>query len=284
MEQTIQFDAGILDRFLDALRSEDRSAATVQKYARDLNGLLDYMSREGLDGLSKDVLVGYKRHIAGTRAPSSVNAALSAVNKLASFLGHPELKLPFVRIQHRAFRDAGRDLTRKDYDRLVDTAYARGQERLGLVLETLGSAGLRISELKFVTVEAVRRGQAEIDMKSKVRVVMLPKKLCRKLLAWCGSAGISGGPVFLTRTGRTLTRQEIWREMKTLCAHAGIPESKVYPHNFRHMFATAFYGECKDIVKLADVLGHSNVNTTRIYLISSGREHARQLDKLGLVR
>ena len=284
MTESVMFDSGILSAFLDQLAIEDRAPATVEKYGRDLRALLEWMTARGLGGLDAGTLRDYRHCLAGSRAPSSANSALSAVNRLTAYLGRPDLKLPFLRIQKKAFRDASEDLTRDDYIRLVDTAYGRGQERLGLVLETFGSTGMRASELRHVTVDAVKSGKALIDLKGKLRTVMFPPRLQSKLLDYCAERGISEGSVFLTRSGAALSRQEIWREMKTLCEKAGIPAAKVYPHNLRHMFATAFYEQSGDLVKLADVLGHSSVDTTRIYLITSGIEHARQLEMLGLVR
>lgn len=279
--QSLIVDRCVVEQFLGHLASMERSHNTIVKYRHDLNGFCDWLG--GAD-VTKEKLLEYKHALQlHGKAPSSINSTLSALNHLMAWLGHPELKLAFLKIQQKVFREAERDLTKADYDKLVDTAYGSGKERLGLVLETLGATGMRISELQYVTVEALCCGQADIDLKNKLRTVMLPSKLCQKLKAYCKKQGISSGEVFRTRTGRALTRQEIWREMKVLCRACRIPDSKVYPHNFRHMFATVFYSSCKDIVKLADVLGHSSVNTTRIYLISSGKEHAKQLEKLNLV-
>lgn len=271
-----------VDGFLEDLVLRERAPSTVCQYKRDLSGFLDYVSGRPVD---KSLLLEYKRDLQDSgRAPSSVNSILSAVNGFLSWAGRPDLRLGFLKIQKRVFRDASQDLTRKDYEKLVDTAYAGGKTRLGLLLETLGSTGMRVSELKFVTVESVRAGVADIDMKGKLRTVMIPRKLGVKLLEYCMDNHIASGHVFITKFGTPMTRQSIWRDMKALAVRARIPESKVYPHNFRHMFATVFYSSCHDIVKLADVLGHGSIDTTRIYLISSGREHARQLDRLDLVR
>lgn len=272
----------LIEQFLAHLVSMERSRNTIAKYRHDLNVFCVWL---GAEPLTKEKLLEYKHEMqSGGRAPSSINSTLSALNHMVAFMGHPELKLNFLKVQQKVFRETEKDLTKADYDKLVDKAYALNKTRLGLVLETLGATGMRVSELRYITVQAVHEGYADIDLKSKLRTVMLPSRLCRKLKDYCKANKIMSGEVFITRTGRSLTRQEIWREMKSLCKACKIPDSKVYPHNFRHMFAVVFYSSCKDIVKLADVLGHSSINTTRIYLISSGKEHAKQLEKLGLVR
>lgn len=275
-------DQALIDAFLKDLVLKERSANTVMKYGRDLAGFSVW-----LDGraVTKDLLLSYKHCLLDSgRAPSSVNSSLSAVNGFLAWAGRPDLKAGFLKIQRKAFLDASQELTREDYARLVDAAYGAGRTRLGLLLETLGSTGIRVSELRYVTAAAARDGRTDINLKGKIRTILIPSRLRLKLLAYARDAGIREGPVFRTRTGSLLSRQSVWRDMKQLALRAGIPASKVYPHNFRHMFASVFYGSCKDIVKLADVLGHSSVNTTRIYLIASEREHARQLDALDLVR
>ena len=181
------------------------------------------------------------------------------------------------------FRDAARDLTRADYERLLDAAEHTGQRRLALVMETLCGTGIRVSELRYITVDAARRGRADISLKGKIRTILIPRKLSKKLLAYAKSESISSGEVFRTRTGRALSRRQIWFELKQLCRAAGIAASRVFPHNFRHLFAQTFYRATRDIAKLADVLGHSSIETTRIYLVSTGEEHQRQLERLGLV-
>ena len=208
---------------------------------------------------------------------------LAALNGLFHFLGWNEVRAKFLKIQRKMFRDSGRELTRADYDALVAAAHERGQERLALLMETICATGIRVSEVRYITVETVRQGRAEVSLKDKIRVIMLPAKLCRKLLKYAGKNKTVSSEIFLTRNGNPLTRRQIWAEMKALCKYAGVEASKVFPHNLRHLFATAFYRACKDIAKLADVLGHSSIETTRIYLLTSGAEHQRQLDRLGFV-
>ena len=181
------------------------------------------------------------------------------------------------------FRDESKDLDADEYQRLVDTAYRLNNRRLGLVIETICGTGIRVSELEYITVDAVRAGKAEIVLKGKVRVILMPGRLVRKLLDYAGEQNISVGQIFRTRSGKNLSRRQIWAEMKKLCAAADVESSKVFPHNLRHLFAKTFYQVHGDIVRLADVLGHSSIDTTRIYLLSTGAEHVRQLDCLGLV-
>lgn len=271
-----------VEEFLNELRERERAGNTINKYRHDLDAF-----REFLDGrpVTKDLVLEYKRLLQSSgKAACSINSILSAINHFVTWAGRSDLRTAFLKIQRRVFRDTSQDLTREDYDRLVDAVYGGGNRRMGLLLETLGATGIRISELRYLTVETVSDGKADVDMKSKIRTIMVPGKLSGKLLDYAGDMGIVSGEIFLTKNGKSLSRQSVWRDMKVLAGRAGIPGSKVYPHNFRHMFATVFYDQCKDIVKLADVLGHSSINTTRIYLISSGQEHAEQLDRLDLVR
>ena len=208
---------------------------------------------------------------------------LAALNGLFHFLGWDECRAKFLKVQRRLFRDAGRELTRQEYERLLAAARARGQERLALLMEAICATGIRVSEVQYITVEAARAGRAEVALKGKIRTILIPSKLCRKLLKYAKQQKTASGEIFLTRNGTPLSRRQIWAEMKQLCRYAGVEPGKVFPHNFRHLFATIFYRACKDIVRLADVLGHSSIETTRIYLTTSGAEHAQQLNRLGLI-
>ncbi len=216
-------------------------------------------------------------------APSTVNGALAALNGLFRFLGWEDCWTKFLKVQRRLFRDDRRELTRGEYNTLVATAQQRGQERLALLMETICATDVRVSEVHYLTVEAIRQGWAELSLKGKIRTILLPAKLCRKLLKYAGKNKTVSGEVFLTRNGHPLSRRQIWAEMKALCKYAGVEPSKVFPHNLRHLFATAFYRVCRDLVKLADMLGHSSIETTRIYLMTSEAQHQRELDRLGLV-
>ncbi|MCI8839699.1 MAG: tyrosine-type recombinase/integrase [Oscillospiraceae bacterium] len=208
---------------------------------------------------------------------------LVAVNQFFRFQHWDELRIKTMRIQRRIFRSRERELSREEYMRLLETAQGQGKERLGLLMETMCATGIRVSEVKYITVEAARMGRAEIALKGKIRTILLPGKLCRKLLKYAKKQKTGTGEIFLTRSGRGLSRRQIWAEMKALCARAGVAASKVFPHNLRHLFARTFYRVCRDVVQLADVLGHSSVETTRIYLASTGVEYVRRMDRLGLV-
>ena len=215
--------------------------------------------------------------------PSTVNSMLAAVNGFFRFTGREDCRVKFLKVQRRLFRDAGRELTRDEYERLLAAAGNSGQRRLELLMEAICATGIRVSEVRYLTVEAARRGRAEIRLKGKIRTILIPGKLCRKLLKFAQKNKTVSGEIFLTRNGTGLSRRQIWAEMKALCARAGVEPGKVFPHNLRHLFATAFYRACRDIARLADVLGHSSIETTRIYLVTSGSEHLRQLERLRLV-
>ena len=264
--------------FAAYLRKEERSAATIEKYVREAERFLRW-----LDGRAagKELALTYKEELMGERTPAGVNGAVAALNCLFSFWGLPECRMRSVKIQRRIFRDEERELTEKEYRRLL--AAAKGNRRLLLVMETICATGIRVSELKFFTVEAVRRGRAEVYNKGKNRPVFLPGKLQKTLLQYIKAQGIESGPVFITRSGRPLDRSNIWSDMKKLCRTAGVAEVKVFPHNLRHLFARMYYGLEKDIVRLADILGHASINTTRIYTMESGAEHRRQLERMRLV-
>ena len=208
---------------------------------------------------------------------------MAAVNQFFTFLGWEECKVKALKIQRKLFRDDRRELTREEYQRLLDAAHSLGRERLALLLETICATGIRVSEGKYITVEAAQAGRAEISLKGKLRTILLPGKLCRKLKKYAKAQKTASGEIFLTRSGKSLSRRQIWAEMKRLCNAAGVAPSKVFPHNLRHLFATTFYRVCRDIARLADVLGHSSIETTRIYLVTSGEEHAKILDRLQLV-
>lgn len=263
------------------LRREERAAGTVEKYLRDLRAFARWL---GGRPVTQEAVAAWKDSLCGRGyAPVTVNSMLAALNGCFDFLGWNGLRVKFLKIQRRLFRDTGRELTRPEYDRLVQTARNLGRERLALLMEAVCATGIRVSEVRYITVEAARKGKAEIRLKGKIRTILLPNKLCRKLLKYARKNKIASGELFLTRSGKSLSRRQIWSEMKRLCHAAGVAPSKVFPHNLRHLFAVAFYKSCKDVVKLADVLGHSSVETTRIYLLSTGEEHARHLERLGLV-
>ena len=263
------------------LYREERSSGTIEKYLRDINTFVQWL---GDRDVTKELTATWKSCLLEQGyAPVTINSMLSALNGLFKFLGWNECRVKLLKIQRRLFRDTNRELTRSEYDRLLATAKELGRDRLALLIETIGATGIRVSEVKYITVEAARKGKAEISLKGKIRVILLSAKLCRKLLKYAKKQKTASGAIFRTKSGKDLSRRQIWAELKGLCERAGVAPTKVFPHNLRHLFATIFYKACKDIVKLADVLGHSSIETTRIYLVTSGTEHQRQLDRLGLV-
>ena len=270
-----------IERYAHHLLLEEKSAATIEKYLRDVRAFACW-----LDGreISKEVTSEWKSHlITQGYAPATINAMLSALNSLLEYLGLQECRVKFLKIQRRLFRDAGRELTRAEYDRLLSSAKQLGKQRLALLAETICATGIRVSEVRNITVEAARQGKAEIALKGKIRIILLPEKLCRKLQKYAKKQKIASGAIFRTKGGKELNRQQIWAELKGLCKYADVEPEKVFPHNLRHLFATIFYQACRDIAKLADLLGHSSIETTRIYLVTSGAEHQRELERLGLV-
>ncbi len=263
------------------LATEERSHGTIENYLRHVRIFSAWLN--GVP-VTKEQTAGWKEYlISQGYAPTTINSMLAALNGLFRFLGWDECRVKFLKVQRRLFRDAGRELTRPEYEHLLETAKERGQDRLVLLMEAICATGIRVSEVRYITVEAAQRGRAEISLKGKIRTILLPRKLCRKLLKYAKKNKTVSGEIFLTRNGTSLSRRQIWAELKHLCKYAGVEPSKVFPHNLRHLFATIFYKACKDIVRLADVLGHSSIETTRIYLVTSGTEHIRQLERLGLV-
>lgn len=271
--------AADLSAFCAWLRSGEKSRATIEKYRREAARFAAWL--DGRDA-GRELACGYKEALAGERTPAGVNGAVAALNCLFEFLGMPACRLKAVKVQRRIFRDEEKELTQAEYRRLLAAAGRRSQ-RLLLVMQAICATGIRVGELRFFTVAAVTAGRVEVSGKGKVRTVLLPRKLQRLLLQYARRRGISGGPVFVTRTGRPLDRSNIWHEMKGLCREAGVAETKVFPHNLRHLFARTYYSMEKDIVRLADILGHSSVNTTRIYTMESGDTHRRQLERMRLL-
>ena len=273
--------AGQLAVFRQWLLEEEREPATIEKYLREVRAFAAWL---GGAPVTKEGATAWKACLTASGFQSgTVNGKLSALNKFFAFLGWPDCRVKYLKIQRRVFRSSERELSREEYARLLETARALGRERLALLIETICATGIRVSELKYITVESVRDERTEISLKGKIRTILIPGKLCRKLLKYARKRKIASGEIFLTRSGKSLSRRQIWAEMKALCARAGVERTKVFPHNLRHLFARTFYRACRDVVKLADVLGHSSIETTRIYLISTGAEHARQLERLGLV-
>ena len=268
-----------IDRFQRYLLQEEKSGATIEKYLRDVRAFYTF---EGKETVTKERVIKWKDSLVNAGyAVRSINSMLASINSLLNFLGWGDCKVKSLKTQRRAYCPEDKELTRAEYLRLLKAA--KDQPQLYLVMETLCGTGIRVSELRFFTVETVRSGQIEISCKSKIRTILIPGKLKKRLLKYAENNGIKSGAIFVTKHGKPLNRSNIWAKMKKLCETAGVQSSKVFPHNLRKLFARVFYGIEKDIAKLADVLGHSSINTTRIYIMTTGTEHRRQLERLGLV-
>lgn len=260
---------------------EERAEGTVENYLRHVRAFAAWL---GDAAVTREAAADWKAHlISNGYCPNTVNAMLGGLNGFLAFMGWGECRVKALRLQRRLFRDDSRELTRAEYDRLITAAHTLGRERLALLMETICATGIRVSEVRYITVEAARLGRAEIALKGKIRTILIPGKLRKKLLKYAGKNETVSGQIFLTRNGKGMSRKQIWAEMKAICEAAGVAPSKVFPHNLRHLFARTFYRVCRDVAKLADVLGHSSIETTRIYLISTGAEHAKMLEHLGLV-
>ena len=276
-----KLSASMLTAYDRWLRREERADATREKYLRSIRAFAAWL---GGAAVTKDVVTEWKSQLVKRhQAPSTVNTALAALNGLFRFLGWEDCRAKFLKVQRCIFRAAERELTRTEYAHLLAAAKNSGDARLALLMESICATGIRVSEVKYLTVEAAQCGRAEVALKGKIRTILLPAKLCRKLLKYAKKQKIARGGIFLTTGGKGMDRRQIWAAMKRLCRKAGVAPSKVFPHNLRHLFATAYYRVYRDIVKLADMLGHSSIETTRIYLVESGAEHQRQLDRLGLI-
>ena len=282
MKKKLELTERQMEKFEAYLRHDEREPATIEANLRSLRKFAEWA-----DGrtITKELAAEWKAELAGSGyRPVSVNAMLAAVNKFFACMGREDCKVKYLKLQRQMFRKSERELTKAEYLRLVQAAREKGNLRLELLLETICATGIRVGEVKYITVEAVQTGAAEIALKGKIRTILLPNRLCRKLQKYAKKQKIASGEIFITQSGMGMDRKQIWAKMKRLCAAAGVERSKVFPHNLRSLFARSFYGSCHDVVRLADVLGHSNIETTRIYLMSTGKEYIRQLDKLGLVQ
>ena len=267
--------------FQQHLAEEEREQSTIEKYIREIRFFQTWLTGRQV---TTEIVASWKSYLRTEGyQPETINSKLSALNKFFKFMGWQEYRMKYLKIQRKLFRGTEKELTKEEYIRLLETANSGGKVRLALLIETICATGIRVSEVKYITAEAVERGQAEIALKGKIRTILLPGKLCRKLQKYARKQKITSGEIFLTRSGEGISRRQIWAEMKALCRKANVAPSKVFPHNLRHLFARTFYRACRDVAKLADVLGHSSIETTRIYLISTGVEHARQLERLGLI-
>lgn len=266
--------------FKALLVSEEKSAATTEKYIRDVKAFAEYMQN---NEKTKESVLAYKKHIQQNYAVRSVNSMIASINGFFSFLCWYDLKVKALKIQRQVFCTEEKELTKPEYLRLCRAADEKRNERLKLILQTICGTGIRVSELRYITVEAVKNGEAVVNCKSKTRVIFIVKELRKKLLRYAAEQNIKTGMIFITKAGKPINRTNIWREKKSLCKAANVNPQKVFPHNLRHLFARVFYGIEKDIAKLADILGHSSINTTRIYIISTGTEHRRRMENMRLI-
>ena len=267
-----------LDRFRIYLVEEEKSELTIEKYIRDVRQFLEWAAERKL---TKALVLAYKSYLVERYAVSSVNSMISSLNCWLDYMGYGSCRVKTLKQQRRAFLDESKELSKAEYRRLLNAAYTK--PRLFLLMQTICSTGIRVSEHRFITVEAVKAGEAEVRLKGKCRRIFLPKKLCKSLLRYAKDQGIVSGSIFVTASGRPLDRSNIWTEMKKLCDTAGVSRAKVFPHNLRHLFARVFYSAERDIVRLADILGHSSINTTRIYTMESGEIHRRQIERMDLL-
>lgn len=272
--------AKAIAEFKEHLILEERSEITIEKYIRDVKAFAKYTQNSAI---TKETVIAYKKHLQENYAVRSVNSMLARINSLFMLLGWHDLRVKSLKLQQQVFCPEEKELTKAEYARLCRTAERKHNERLNLILQTICGTGIRVSELQYITVEAVKQGEAVVNCKAKTRSVFIVKQLKQKLLRYAAEQNIKSGMIFVTRTGKPISRTNIWHEMKALCEEANVNPGKVFPHNLRHLFARVFYGIEKDIAKLADILGHSSINTTRIYIISTGTEHRQRMENMRLI-
>lgn len=270
----------IIEAYKNYLVSEEKSQSTIDKYIRDVREFSNWLGDVDFD---KSEVLAYKARLSNDRAAASVNTVISSLNSFFNFNEWYELKVKTIKIQRQIFASDEKELTKAEYERLLKAAKSKKNERLYLLMQTICATGIRVSELRHITVESVCRGRAEINCKGKRRTVFIPSQLCQILKQYIKEQKIMSGSVFISKNGNPLNRSNIWTDMKKLCKSAGVSEKKVFPHNLRHLFARTYYSLQKDIVRLADILGHTSVNTTRIYTMESGEIHRKQIQKLGLL-
>ena len=271
----------IISKFKTYLQNEEKSTNTIEKYIRDVKAFADYTNSTDV---TKEMVIAYKNKLVSDNyAARSINSMIASLNSLFVFVGWQDLKVKSIKLQRQIYCPEEKELTKAEYLRLVNTAKQKGNDRLNLLIQTICGTGIRVSELQYITVEAVKCGEAIVSLKGKTRSVFIVCELKKKLLRYAAEQGIKSGAIFITRNGKPLSRTNIWREMKNLCEQADVNPDKVFPHNLRHLFARTFYGIEKDIAKLADILGHSSINTTRIYIITTGNEHRRRMESMRLI-
>lgn len=270
----------IIDDYRNNLILQEKRVATIEKYIRDIRAFSVYTQDKTI---TKEIVIAYKSHLQENYAVRSVNSMLVSINSLFAFLNWFDLRVKSLKLQQKVFCSEEKELTKAEYKRLCDVAKQKKNQRLNLIIQTICATGIRVSELQYITIEAVKCGEAVVNCKSKTRSVFIIKKLKQNLLRYAAEQGIKSGMIFVTKNGKPINRTNIWREMKSLCKDANVNSQKVFPHNLRHLFACTFYGIEKDIAKLADILGHSSIDTTRIYIISTGTEHRRRMENMHLI-
>lgn len=281
MKKEIRITDKLLKGFINFLKEQEKSASTIQSYQRELLSLQLYLDD---NPITKNKLLAYKNMITSQYTPSTCNVTIAALNSFFKFCGRTDLFLKPLKIQKNIYESTNKELTKKEYDKLIKAANINGQERLSLIMQTICSTGIRVSELQYVTVEAIKEGKTIATNKGKSRIVFIPAPLQKLLKKYVINSNISSGPIFISRSGKPLDRSNLWKDMKQLCSIAKVNPEKVYPHNLRHLFARTYYTQYKDLSRLSDILGHSNICTTRIYTKETGAVHAKQIAALGLVR
>lgn len=276
----VKLNMGVIKKFKNYLSEEERSQATIEKYIRDIKGFYEYLPEDKI--ISKEIVIAYKQSLTDTYKPTSINSMLVAVNGLLAYMGLNDCKVKLQKIQKRIFHDEN-NLSKEEYKRLLAAAESKSNEQLFMLMQTICATGIRVSEHKYVTVEALKEGSTVVNNKGKIREIIFPKKLRRSLLRYCKDHSISSGAVFISKHGNPLDRSNIWTMMKSLCDEAGVDKAKVFPHNLRHLFAYTFYGLEKDFARLADMLGHSSIETTRIYTKTGMKKCQSIMDRMGLL-
>lgn len=271
----------LIQKYKMHLINEEKSSATLEKYIRDVTTFMQWLDDRMVE---KVIVVEYKQNLIENYAPASANSMLSSINSFFEYMEWFDCKVKTFKIQKQIFANKDKELSKAEYERLLMAAKSKQNKKLYMLMQTICSTGIRVSELRYITTDAVRKEEAVINCKGKMRVVILPKQLCRMLASYIKEQKILSGSVFVTKNGKPLDRSNIWKLMKDLCKSAGVSKDKVFPHNLRHLFARTYYSLEKDVVRLADILGHSNVNTTRIYTMETGEQHRIQIQRLGLLR
>ena len=281
MKKQIILSDKLLKMYIQYLREQERSESTIKSYQRELMSLQLFLDCQPM---TKDKLLSYKTMLTSQYAPTTCNVSIAAINSYIKYIGRPDLTLKPLKIQKQIYETADKELTRREYDKLIRAANINGQEKLSLIIQTICSTGIRISELQYISVESLKEGKTLVTNKGKSRIVFIPAQLQRVLKKYVINSNISSGPIFATRSGKPIDRSNIWASMKKLCHIAGVNPQKVYPHNLRHLFAHTYYNQYHDLSRLSDLLGHTSINTTKIYTMETGAVHARQIAALELVR